>query len=51
LRFRNAGFDTLNRRTFANARNRHYRRLEAEEARDDDGDGVPDLFERSEQDG
>ncbi|MDQ0864030.1 Na+/H+ antiporter NhaA [Arthrobacter globiformis] len=33
------------------ARNRHYRRLEAEEARDDDGDGVPDLFERSEQDG
>lgn len=32
------------------ARNRHYRRLEAEEARDDDGDGVPDVFERSEQD-
>ncbi|MFF2316662.1 Na+/H+ antiporter NhaA [Arthrobacter sp. NPDC058097] len=33
------------------ARNRHYRRLEAEETRDDDGDGVPDVFERSEQDG
>ncbi|MFE4543210.1 Na+/H+ antiporter NhaA [Arthrobacter sp. NPDC056727] len=33
------------------ARNRHYRRLEAEEARDDDGDGVPDVFERSEQEG
>ncbi|MFP3461232.1 Na+/H+ antiporter NhaA [Arthrobacter globiformis] len=33
------------------ARNRHFRRLEAEEARDDDGDGVPDVFERSEQDG
>jgi len=33
------------------ARNRHYRRLEAEEARDDDGDGVPDVFQRSEQDG
>jgi NhaA family Na+:H+ antiporter len=32
------------------ARNRHYRRLEAEETRDDDGDGVPDVFERSEQD-
>ena len=32
------------------ARNRHYRRLEAEEARDDDGDGVPDVFERSEKD-
>ncbi|MDQ0617617.1 Na+/H+ antiporter NhaA [Arthrobacter globiformis] len=32
------------------ARNRHYRRLEAEEARDDDGDGVPDVFERSERD-
>lgn len=33
------------------ARNRHYRRLEAEESRDDDGDGVPDVFERSDQDG
>ncbi|MFC7847873.1 Na+/H+ antiporter NhaA [Arthrobacter sp. NPDC057388] len=33
------------------ARNRHYRRLEAEEARDDDGDGVPDVFERSGQEG
>ncbi|UKA55719.1 Na+/H+ antiporter NhaA [Arthrobacter sp. FW305-BF8] len=33
------------------ARNRHYRRLEAEETRDDDGDGVPDVFERSERDG
>jgi NhaA family Na+:H+ antiporter len=32
------------------ARNRHYRRLEEEETRDDDGDGVPDVFERSEQD-
>jgi len=32
------------------ARNRHYRRLEAEETRDDDGDGVPDVFARSEQD-
>ncbi|MET3935420.1 Na+/H+ antiporter NhaA [Arthrobacter sp. OAP107] len=32
------------------ARNRHYRLLEAEETRDDDGDGVPDVFERSEQD-
>jgi Na+:H+ antiporter, NhaA family len=27
------------------ARNRHYRRVEAEEKRDDDGDGVPDVFE------
>jgi NhaA family Na+:H+ antiporter len=33
------------------ARNRHYRRLEEMEARDDDGDGVPDVFERSGQDG
>jgi NhaA family Na+:H+ antiporter len=33
------------------ARNRHYRRVEEMEARDDDGDGVPDVFERSEQDG
>jgi Na+:H+ antiporter, NhaA family len=33
------------------ARNRHYRRLEQEEARDDNGDGVPDVFERSEQEG
>jgi NhaA family Na+:H+ antiporter len=32
------------------ARNRHYRRLEAEETRDDDGDGVPDVFERTDQD-
>ncbi|MFE5839723.1 Na+/H+ antiporter NhaA [Arthrobacter sp. NPDC056493] len=32
------------------ARNRHYRRLEAEETRDDDGDGVPDVFQRSDQD-
>jgi NhaA family Na+:H+ antiporter len=32
------------------ARNRHYRRLEAEETKDDDGNGVPDVFERSEQD-
>jgi NhaA family Na+:H+ antiporter len=33
------------------ARNRHYRRLEEEETRDDDGDGVPDVFERPERDG
>jgi NhaA family Na+:H+ antiporter len=32
------------------ARNRHYRRLEAEEASDDNLDGVPDVFERSDQD-
>ncbi|MBO1266479.1 Na+/H+ antiporter NhaA [Arthrobacter cavernae] len=29
------------------ARNRHYRRVQAEEQRDDDGDGVPDVFARS----
>jgi NhaA family Na+:H+ antiporter len=29
------------------ARNRHYRRVELEEKRDDDGDGVPDVFERT----
>ncbi|UVJ40731.1 Na+/H+ antiporter NhaA [Arthrobacter sp. CJ23] len=28
-------------------RNRHYRRIEAEEQRDDDGDGVPDVFART----
>lgn len=34
------------------ARNRHYRRVEAEEKRDDDGDGVPDVFEpAAERDG
>jgi NhaA family Na+:H+ antiporter len=27
-------------------RNRHYRRIEAQERRDDDGDGVPDLYQR-----
>lgn len=31
------------------ARNRHYRRVELEEKRDDDGDGVPDVFERAGQ--
>jgi NhaA family Na+:H+ antiporter len=31
------------------ARNRHYRRVELEEKRDDDGDGVPDVFERTGQ--
>lgn len=31
------------------ARNRHYRRVELEEKRDDDGDGVPDIFERTGQ--
>jgi NhaA family Na+:H+ antiporter len=29
------------------ARNRHYRRLALEEQRDDDGDGVPDVFTRA----
>jgi NhaA family Na+:H+ antiporter len=28
------------------ARNRRYRLVAAEEARDDDGDGVPDVFAR-----
>jgi NhaA family Na+:H+ antiporter len=27
-------------------RNRHYRRIEAEETRDDDADGVPDVYVR-----
>jgi NhaA family Na+:H+ antiporter len=27
-------------------RNRHYRRVEAEETRDDDADGVPDVYVR-----
>lgn len=31
------------------ARNRHYRQVEIEEKRDDDGDGVPDVFERTGQ--
>lgn len=31
------------------ARNRHYRRVALDEARDDDGDGVPDLFEPAPQ--
>ncbi|MGP0222664.1 MULTISPECIES: Na+/H+ antiporter NhaA [unclassified Paenarthrobacter] len=29
------------------ARNRHYRQVAAEEVRDDDGDGVPDVFSRT----
>jgi NhaA family Na+:H+ antiporter len=29
------------------ARNRHYRNLAREEERDDDGDGVPDVFTRA----
>ncbi|XAS67935.1 Na+/H+ antiporter NhaA [Micrococcaceae bacterium Sec5.7] len=29
------------------ARNRHYRRVELEETRDDDGDGVPDVFDHT----
>lgn len=28
------------------SRNRHYRRIEAQELRDDDGDGVPDVYEQ-----
>jgi NhaA family Na+:H+ antiporter len=28
------------------SRNRHYRRIEAQERRDDDGDGVPDVYQR-----
>ncbi len=31
------------------ARNGHYRQVEIEEKRDDDGDGVPDVFERTGQ--
>jgi NhaA family Na+:H+ antiporter len=27
-------------------RNRHYKRVEIEETRDDDADGVPDVYER-----
>ena len=31
------------------ARNRHYRAIKAEEERDDDGDGIPDVYQREDE--